>query len=162
MTALDVSRIGDLTGQIPQRNPRLSQREDGWYFSTREQIAIGPFASQELAQRGVDDYVAFAEAESRYYLHDEALLVPDESGLGEALTTATENSTDTIVLEVFDRRRTDKIAAQARSHRVFERNGAFFFAVRNGGEIGPYPSHQLAEAGVMDFVSYTLSMERKG
>lgn len=140
------------------RNPRVSQAADGWYFSTREGVAIGPFTTEELAVRGVEDYVAFAAEEARCYLLDESLFVPDESGLGEEADEQGENSET--VLELFDRRRTDKIAAQTRSHRVIERDGQFFFGVRGGGEIGPYANREQAEEGVMDFVSYTLQVER--
>lgn len=154
-------RIGETLA--PARHPRVKKAIDGWYFSTREGVAIGPFGSEELAVRGVEDYVAFAQAEARYYLEDVEAFVPDESELAQAepeLSQAAETEAAETALELFDRRRTDKIAAQTRSHRVFEHDGQFFFNVRGGGVIGPYPNREQAEEGVMDFVSYTLQVER--
>lgn len=161
MESLVNARQGETPCVSTQRNPRVSREADGWYFSTREGVAIGPFATEELAVRGVEDYVAFAAEEARYYLVDESLFVADESELADAAPEIGEGeSTAETALELFDRRRTDKIAAQTRSHRVFERAGQYFFNVRGGGEIGPYPSREQAEEGVMDFVSYTLQVER--
>lgn len=159
MDSVLTPRLGETV--TASRNPRVSQAQDGWYFSTREGVAIGPFVSEELAVRGVEDYVAFAAEEARCYLLDESLFVPDESGISaeEAEEQTAAESAET-ALELFDRRRTDKIAAQTRSHRVFERDGQFFFNVRGGGEIGPYVNREQAEEGVMDFVSYTLQVER--
>ena len=157
MDSVLTPRLGETV--TASRNPRVSQAQDGWYFSTREGVAIGPFVSEELAVRGVEDYVAFAAEEARCYLLDESLYVPDESGIS-ADDEQTEEESAEMVLELFDRRRTDKIAAQTRSHRVFERDGQFFFNVRGGGEIGPYVNREQAEEGVMDFVSYTLQVER--
>lgn len=46
--------------QIPDRSDRVFQRGAFWYFHTRENVQIGPFTSQELALKGVNDYVGFA------------------------------------------------------------------------------------------------------
>lgn len=157
------ARLGEQPAITTQRNPRVSYAQDGWYFSTREGVAIGPFASEELVVRGVEDYVAFAAEEARYYLEDQDLFVPDESELAAAAPVLGEEAAQEAAateLELFDRRRTDKIAAQTRSHRVFEQDGQFFFNVRGGGHIGPYATREQAEEGVMDFVSYTLQVER--
>lgn len=57
--AEDAPRAGE-AGPAPQRRSRTFLKEDGWYFMTRERVDIGPFASQELAESGVQDYVGFA------------------------------------------------------------------------------------------------------
>lgn len=44
----------------PDRSDRVFQKDEFWYFHTREGVKIGPFSSKELAIRGADDYVGFA------------------------------------------------------------------------------------------------------
>lgn len=51
-------------GPLPQRRSRTFFKGDGWYFMTRERVDVGPFASQELAEIGVQDYAGFSTDES--------------------------------------------------------------------------------------------------
>ena len=41
-------RRSDRDGQNPEatRSSRFEEREDGWYFRTREGIAVGPYATR--------------------------------------------------------------------------------------------------------------------
>jgi hypothetical protein len=65
-------------GHPPERRTRTFFRGDGWYFMTREHIDVGPFATQEQAELGVQDYAGFSMDVDR--LHAEpAIPVPDES-----------------------------------------------------------------------------------
>jgi hypothetical protein len=67
-------------GSLPQRRSRTFFKGDGWYFMTREHVDVGPFASQELAEIGVQDYAGFSMDADK--IHPEPIdVVPDESGL---------------------------------------------------------------------------------
>lgn len=73
----DKRRRGE-DGPLPQRRSRTFYRGDGWYFMTREHIDVGPFATQELAEIGVQDYAGFSMDADRVG-HDAHEVVPDES-----------------------------------------------------------------------------------
>ncbi len=77
MSSQDKPREGE-AGPIPPRNSRTFEKADGWYFMTRERVNIGPFASQELAEIGVQDYAGFSVDANLLDVED-AYVVPDES-----------------------------------------------------------------------------------
>lgn len=74
-----VTRQGE-GGPAPARSSRTFLKADGWYFKTREQVDIGPFATQDLAEAGVRDYAGFSMDADRIKA-DAAATVPDESGI---------------------------------------------------------------------------------
>ena len=47
---------------IAARNSRLFQLADGWYFSTREKVTLGPFPAPENAEAAVADFLAFLKS----------------------------------------------------------------------------------------------------
>lgn len=49
---------------IPLRSDRFFKLADSWYFTTRENVTLGPFESRELARAAVDDFIAFIETAS--------------------------------------------------------------------------------------------------
>jgi hypothetical protein len=53
-----MNRNGE-TGHFPQRNPRFYQRDGYYYYTTRENIEIGPFDSLHQAEIGVTDFIDF-------------------------------------------------------------------------------------------------------
>jgi hypothetical protein len=53
-----MNRTGE-TGQLPQRNQRFYLREGYYYYTTRENIDIGPFDSLRQAEVGVGDFIDF-------------------------------------------------------------------------------------------------------
>lgn len=54
-------RAGEQLGNplASRRSNRVFRLPNGWYFNTREKIALGPFASAEKAERGIADFLAF-------------------------------------------------------------------------------------------------------
>ncbi len=46
-------------GVTPIRQERVFQKDEYWYYKTREGATIGPFDSREYAEEGVDEFVAF-------------------------------------------------------------------------------------------------------
>ncbi|WP_020405074.1 DUF6316 family protein [Hahella ganghwensis] len=52
---------------IERQNYDLNDRffiEDGeWFYTTRENLAIGPYASQEKAQMGLDAYLEYLQVD---------------------------------------------------------------------------------------------------
>ena len=54
-------RAGELPGNplAAGRSSRIFRLPNGWYFSTREKIALGPFASAEKAESGIADFLDF-------------------------------------------------------------------------------------------------------
>lgn len=46
-------------GPIPGRSDRVFQKQEYFYYRTREGIDIGPFDSEIDACRGVQDFVSF-------------------------------------------------------------------------------------------------------
>lgn len=77
MSGHDKPREGE-AGPIPPRNSRTFQKADGWYFMTRERVNIGPFATQDLAEIGVQDYAGFS-VDANLLDAEDAYVVPDES-----------------------------------------------------------------------------------
>lgn len=53
-----MNRIGE-SGSFPDRKKRVFQRENYWYYTTREGVDIGPFDSSQEAETGVSDFVDF-------------------------------------------------------------------------------------------------------
>lgn len=146
-------------GPIPPRGSRTFEKPDGWYFMTRERVDVGPFASQDLAEKGVQDYVGFSMDADKVYL-DCVDGVPDESGLSAApdmenLAVPPEKP----AADVFDRRRGEDAPAPRRQSRIFENDEGFWFATREGSSIGPFPTCADAERGIQDFVSFALDVD---
>ena len=56
-----ISRAGEQPGNplVAGRSSRIFQLPNGWYFSTREKIALGPFTSAEKAALGIADFLDF-------------------------------------------------------------------------------------------------------
>lgn len=44
---------------ITARHDRLFQGSDGWYFSTREKVTLGPFPAPEKAEVAMADFLMF-------------------------------------------------------------------------------------------------------
>ncbi len=53
---MSLNRTGE-QGQTPVRNNRFLQKENYWYYTTREGVDIGPFDSQADAEHGVSDFI---------------------------------------------------------------------------------------------------------
>ncbi|MFZ2208272.1 MAG: DUF6316 family protein [Porticoccaceae bacterium] len=51
-----------MPGVITTRNSRLFQLADGWYFSTREKVTLGPFPAPEKAEAAVADFLMFVKS----------------------------------------------------------------------------------------------------
>ncbi len=47
---------------ITSRRDRLFQGSDGWYFSTREKVTLGPFPAPEKAEAAVVDFLLFIKS----------------------------------------------------------------------------------------------------
>ncbi len=52
------NRSGE-AGAIPSRKGRFLQKDNYWYYSTREGVDIGPFDSREDAEVGVGEFIDF-------------------------------------------------------------------------------------------------------
>lgn len=46
-------------GPTPTRSDRFFQKDDYWYYTTREGVDIGPFDTREEARTGCCDFVEF-------------------------------------------------------------------------------------------------------
>ena len=46
-------------GSVPNRNGRFLQKDNYWYYSTREGVDIGPFDSRPDAEVGVGEFIDF-------------------------------------------------------------------------------------------------------
>lgn len=53
-----MNRIGE-NGEHPDRSQRFFQKEDYWYYRTREGVEIGPFDSLNEAETGASDFIDF-------------------------------------------------------------------------------------------------------
>ncbi len=51
-------------GHFPQRQERFFQRNEYWYYATREGADMGPFDSYEEAVLGADEFIDFIESAS--------------------------------------------------------------------------------------------------
>lgn len=47
---------------IPLRSERFFKLEDSWYFTTRENVTVGPFKSRDCARSAVNDFIDFIKA----------------------------------------------------------------------------------------------------
>ena len=54
-------RFGDDTPPVQRTPNRVREGEDGWYFSTREGRAMGPFDYREEAEQGLADFIEFIQ-----------------------------------------------------------------------------------------------------
>jgi hypothetical protein len=54
-------RLGDDTPPVQRSPTRVREREDGWYFSTREGRSMGPFDTREEAEQGLADFIEFIQ-----------------------------------------------------------------------------------------------------
>jgi len=52
---------GEMTSALPSRSERFFKLADDWYFTTRENVTMGPFESLELAQHGVASFISFIQ-----------------------------------------------------------------------------------------------------
>ena len=52
------NRVGE-AGAVPNRSARFHQKDNYWYYSTREGVDIGPFDSREDAEVGVGEFIDF-------------------------------------------------------------------------------------------------------
>lgn len=46
-------------GTVPSRSGRFLQKDNYWYYTTREGVDIGPFDSREDAEVGVGEFIDF-------------------------------------------------------------------------------------------------------
>lgn len=53
-----MNRSGE-SGNFPSRSKRVFERENYWYYTTREGVDIGPFDTLQEAESGVSDFVDF-------------------------------------------------------------------------------------------------------
>lgn len=147
-------------GPLPSRGSRTFEKADGWYFMTRERVDVGPFATRDLAEQGVQDYAGFSMDADKVYL-DCVDVVPDESGLSGALDLAgIVAPPEQPLTDLFDRRRGETVPAPRRQSRIFEHEEGFWFATREGSNIGPFPTRADAERGIQDFVSFALDVDQ--
>ncbi len=58
MNLAQKNRVGE-DGPVPSRCDRFYLFESEWFFATREGAAVGPFATQETAKMGLQDYLEF-------------------------------------------------------------------------------------------------------
>ncbi|MCH1488561.1 MAG: DUF6316 family protein [Pseudomonadales bacterium] len=47
------------SGSVPGRCERFYSMSSEWFFATREGASVGPFATLESANMGLDDYLDF-------------------------------------------------------------------------------------------------------
>jgi hypothetical protein len=52
------NRAGE-QGSVPNRNGRFLQKDDYWYYTTREGVDIGPFDTRDDAEVGVGEFIDF-------------------------------------------------------------------------------------------------------
>jgi len=57
MTHID-HRLGE-GGSIPERHQRFIEKNNYWYYTTREGIDIGPFDTREEALNGVLEFIDY-------------------------------------------------------------------------------------------------------
>ncbi|TVZ37282.1 hypothetical protein P886_1623 [Alteromonadaceae bacterium 2753L.S.0a.02] len=53
-----MNRTGE-EGSVPTRSKRFFQKNDYWYYSTREGVDIGPFDTLHEAEVGASDFIDF-------------------------------------------------------------------------------------------------------
>lgn len=54
-----MNRNGEKGTESPNRSQRFFEREEYWYYSTREGVDIGPFDTLNEAKHGVSDFIDF-------------------------------------------------------------------------------------------------------
>lgn len=52
------NRAGE-QGNVPDRSGRFLQKDNYWYYSTREGVDIGPFDTRADAEVGVGEFIDF-------------------------------------------------------------------------------------------------------
>ena len=55
---MNLQRSGE-QGNVPTRNKRYFQKENYWYYTTREGVKIGPFDSLPDAEVGASEFIDF-------------------------------------------------------------------------------------------------------
>lgn len=55
------NRAGE-QGAIPNRQGRYLQKDNYWYYTTREGVDIGPFDNHTDAEMGVGEFIEFIQA----------------------------------------------------------------------------------------------------
>lgn len=53
-----MNRNGE-SGETPKRKSRIFGKDGYWYYTTREGFDIGPFDSQQEAEKGVSHFIDF-------------------------------------------------------------------------------------------------------
>jgi hypothetical protein len=157
-------RTGETGMPIPARHPRVFQKTDGfWYFLTREKTEVGPFPTDEAAAVGVEDYAGFSQDVDRVYLDDVDMPVGD--GLAELLSRHSD-AVSPIIDNISGERLSDTAEAvtqrQSRlfSSRVFFRDNTWFFFTREGRDIGPFESRDVAEKALVKYVDFAGDLDR--
>lgn len=54
-----MNRTGERGTQSPNRSRRFFEKDEYWYYSTREGVDIGPFDTLGEAEHGVSDFIDF-------------------------------------------------------------------------------------------------------
>jgi hypothetical protein len=62
-----MNRSGE-SGSVPSRHSRVFQKQDYWYYRTREGIDIGPFDTMAEAQRGVHEFIDYVVNQNPNFL----------------------------------------------------------------------------------------------
>jgi hypothetical protein len=156
-------RTGETGMPIPARHPRVFQKTDGfWYFLTREKTEVGPFPTDEAAAVGVDDYAGFSQDADRVYLDDVDMPVGD--GLDELLSRYSD-AVAPVIENIAGERLSDTAAVTQRqsrlfSSRVFFRDNTWFFFTREGRDIGPFESREVAEKALIKYVDFAGDLDR--
>jgi hypothetical protein len=159
-------RKGEGGNNIPSRSPRVFQKADGfWYFLTREKTEVGPFATDEVASEGVEQYAGFAQDVDKVYLSDVAIpvgegmsewAVPVAPALEREPVFPAERAQDQENVSENDDRR-----MRFYSSRLFMRDGAWYFFTREGRDIGPFELQSEAEAALTHYVEFARELERE-
>jgi len=55
-----LNRTGE-QGSIPARSERFLQKDNYWYYTTREGVQIGPFDLPKDAELGVGEFIGFID-----------------------------------------------------------------------------------------------------
>lgn len=54
-------RWGDDTPPVQRAASRVFEQDDGWFFSTREGAAMGPYDTRAEAEQGLSDFIEFVQ-----------------------------------------------------------------------------------------------------
>ena len=56
---INMSNRNGENGAVPERHARFIEKNDYWYYTTREGIDIGPFDNREEAINGVTEFIDY-------------------------------------------------------------------------------------------------------